>query len=273
MKLSMSTNAFKKYSLEDAIEIIAEVGYAGIEILGDTPHILPMAAEPERYAQIGRQIAAAGLTPANVNAFTLFALGDTYHPSWIEPDAADRRVRQEHTEASLHFAAAIGCPNISTEPGGPTDRLDPDAALDRFEQGVRAVLPTARQTGTRLLIEPEPDLLIERWEQIEEFLARFDDEPVGLNFDAGHFFCVGQDPAALIRSHGAFIEHVHIEDIAANRVHQHLVPGDGAMDFAAIFDALREIDYDGFVTLELYPYQETAEEVARRGFDHLSRYL
>ena len=41
MKLAFSTNAFKKYSLEESIKTIADIGYDGVEILCDIPHAYP----------------------------------------------------------------------------------------------------------------------------------------------------------------------------------------------------------------------------------------
>ena len=48
--------------------------------------------------------------------------------------------------------------------------------------------------------------------------------------------------------------HYHFEDIAATlRVHQHLIPGHGAIDFAATLEAIKQTDYEGWLTVELYP--------------------
>ena len=69
------------------------------------------------------------------------------------------------------------------------------------------------------------------------------------------------------------LRHVHLEDIAASRVHQHLVPGHGAIDFAAVFAALRKIGYDGWVTVELYPYRTTAAAVAREALNFIEPLL
>jgi sugar phosphate isomerase/epimerase len=79
-----------------------------------------------------------------------------------------------------------------------------------------------------------------------------------MNCDIGHLFCVGDDPAAVIRNHAEHIAHVHVEDIGKNRVHQHLTPGKGVIDFAEIFRALDDIRYEGWTTVELYPYETTA---------------
>ena len=81
------------------------------------------------------------------------------------------------------------------------------------------------------------------------------------------------DPAAVIRNHSQHIAHVHLEDIGKNRVHQHLTPGKGVIDFEQIFDALESIPYGGRVTVELYPYETTAAGVAKRAWDYLKPML
>ena len=64
---------------------------------------------------------------------------------------------------------------------------------------------------------------------------------MGLNFDIGHAFCVGEDPQEWIARMAPHTKHYHLEDIAATRKHAHLVPGRGAIDFPAV---LREIAAD-----------------------------
>ncbi len=80
---------------------------------------------------------------------------------------------------------------------------------------------------------------------------------------------MGEDPAHVIRTLSSEIAHVHLEDIGSNRVHQHLTPGRGAMDFTAIVTALDDIGYSGNVTVELYPYESSAAGVARAAIEHL----
>ena len=52
-------------------------------------------------------------------------------------------------------------------------------------------------------------------------------------------------------------------------MHQHLVPGEGSIDFRGIFEALRAVDYGGWVTVELYPYVANAEESGRQALEFL----
>ena len=113
-----------------------------------------------------------------------------------------------------------------------------------------------------LLVEPEPGLLIETCEQFEEFMKHVDSPAVGMNYDIGHAFCVKDDPATTIPRVAKYIRHFHLEDIAATRVHAHLIPGEGVIDFAAALRALNAAGYSGWVTIELYPYVANPDEAA-----------
>lgn len=271
MKLAFSTNAFKQVSLEESLRQIAACGYEGVEIMADVPHAYPPQMNARRRRGVRELLEELRLDVTNINAFTLFAQGDTWHPSWIEPDERDRERRIEHTLGSIRLARDLGAPGISLEPGGPLpDGMSRDEAVRLYREGLERVLPEAETCGVDLLIEPEPELLIERPEQFEAFVDGFEHPRLGLNFDIGHFFCVGVDPAEAARRLAPHIRHVHLEDIAASREHRHLVPGRGAIDFDAVFAALQAVGYAGWITVELYPYEAEAREVAEEAFAYLA---
>ena len=71
------------------------------------------------------------------------------------------------------------------------------------------------------------------------------------------------DPASWIPQLGKHTRHYHVEDIAATRVHHHLVPGEGAIDFAGVLAAIAAHTPDLWVTVELYPYRDRPDEAAR----------
>jgi len=269
MKFAFSSNAFRQYTLVETIRIIAELGYEGIEIMADTPHAYPPDLKQKDIAGIRQALFKNDLSISNLNAFMLHALGDTWHPSWIERDPALRSQRVEHTRRCIDIAQELGNTTISTEPGGPLVDMEEDEALLLFKEGLMEVYDRALEKGIRILIEPEPDLLIENSTQAKAFFKDLDPQVFGLNFDIGHFFCVGEDPAVCIREMKAIIHHFHIEDIASTRKHHHLLPGMGAIDFASVFDAIDDIGYDGFVTVELYPYENQPIEAAERALSYL----
>jgi len=273
LNLAFSTNAFKKNTLDEAIDAIGDIGYAGVELMADLHHAYPPAMDAARRDQVKSHLATRKLPVSNVNAFTLFACGDTYHPTWIEDDAAARERRIGHTLACIELAAQFGAKTISLQPGGPTigTTITRDLAAERYADGLSRVIPAAKQHNLVLGIEPEPGLFIETAAEYLEFRNRYfkNEDAVKMNCDVGHLFCVGDDPAAVIRRHPEHVAHVHLEDIGKNRVHQHLTPGKGVIDFRGVFDALSDIHYRGWVTVELYPYETTAAGVARLAYEHL----
>jgi sugar phosphate isomerase/epimerase len=274
MQLAFSTNAFKQVSLEESLRQIAACGYAGAEIMADVPHAYPPHMDARRRKAVADLCKELRLSITNLNAFTLFAQGDTWHPSWIEPEPEQRQRRYEHTLACVRLARDLRAPGISLEPGGPLPAgMGRAEAMDLYRDGLRRMLPAAEECGVNLLVEPEPDLLIERPEEFEELAAGLAHPRLALNFDIGHFFCAGVDPAQAVRRLAHHIRHVHLEDIAASREHRHLVPGRGAIDLEDVLGALADVGYNGWVTVELYPYEAQAREVAEEALKYLSKWL
>ncbi|MDS0474751.1 sugar phosphate isomerase/epimerase family protein [Natrinema sp. 1APR25-10V2] len=270
MQFGFSTNAFREYQLEDAIEAIADAGYDGVELLFDEPHLYPPNATGEERDRVEDVLERHDIAVSNGNAFMLTAIEDFHHPSYVEPDEDYRQQRIDYTLAALETAADLGLPYISIEPGGPIpEGKSREWAMDAFVDSLEQVIPTAEDVGVDLLVEPEPDLLIETSDQFLALLERVDSDRVKCNFDAGHFYCVGESPAELVGTLWKHTSHYHLEDIPADRTHEHTQLGDGAMDIDAFLGELADRGYDGFVTVELYPYEETPIETANGAMEFL----
>jgi sugar phosphate isomerase/epimerase len=197
-----------------------------------------------------------------------------WHPSWIEPDPHYRAIRREHTKRALGLARDLGAPHITTEPGGPLAAGQTwQAAASVFYEELMPCIEVAENLNVPLLIEPEPGLLIERFDQYLEFTARIDSPMIGLNFDVGHAYCVGEDAQLWVAKMQNHTRHYHLEDIAATRVHLHLVPGRGAIDFPATLAAICNTGYGGWLTIELYPYVDDPDAAAREAKQYLDNLL
>jgi sugar phosphate isomerase/epimerase len=270
LRFGFSTNAFREYDLDEAIGVLADAGYDGVELLFDEPHLYPTTATDADVESVQATLDEHGIAVSNCNAFMLTAIEGFHHPSYVEPDDDYRRRRIDYTADALRVAAALGQEYVSIEPGGPVpEGRSREWAMDRFVAALEELTPVARETGVDLLVEPEPDLLIETTDQFLALADRVDTDVVGCNFDAGHLFCVGEDPAAQVDRLAPYTQHYHLEDIPADRSHEHTQLGDGAMDVDAFLAAVADTDYDGYVTVELYPYQATAAETAREAMAYL----
>lgn len=272
MKFAFSSNAFLRHGLLDAIRIVADCGYEGIEIMADVPHAYPLHLTAGEIGDIRSALADHGLGVSNLNAFMHHADGDTYHPSWIERDAGLRAKRVDYTLRCIDLARALGAATISTEPGGPLEGMTGEEGLKLYKEGLAAVETRAREAGVSILIEPEPGLLIERSDQFLALFEQLDPSVFGLNFDVGHFFCVSEDPATLVRSLAPVTHHFHLEDISPSRVHHHLMLGQGAINIGEVLDTIDDTGYSGYVTVELYTYEHAAEQAARDAWNYLQRW-
>jgi inosose dehydratase len=172
-------------------------------------------------------------------------------------------------------------------PSGPT-RLD-ESAWKRLVDTTRKVAEIARSRfGLQLVFHANAETHVECEDQIERLLEETDPEMVGLCLDTGHHAYCGGDPVEFIRRHHQRLLHVHLKNINAEvleRVRAEKIPmpravalgvfcelGAGVVDFAAVRDALWEVEYDGFALVEqdMYPVPfDLPLQIARRSRAHL----
>ncbi|MGD9332530.1 MAG: sugar phosphate isomerase/epimerase family protein [Desulfobacterales bacterium] len=270
MIFGYSTNAYVNFSVRESLDRIAALGFKGVEIMCDRPHLYPPDFDHTALAELKSVLDTHHLQVTNLNSFTLFAVGDTYLPSWIEPEAERRAIRIQHTLECLEVARALGARNISIPPGGPLEKgMTRREAFQYFFDGLEQVMPKAEALSIKVLVEPEPDLLMEKTSEFKPFIKEMRSSMIGLNFDIGHFYCAGEDPAEALEEMFEWVGHMHVEDIAANRQHRHLIAGLGAIDFEKVFQTMGRLGYDSDISLELYPYVDTPDEAGRKSREHL----
>ena len=142
--------------------------------------------------------------------------------------------------------------------------------MDRLATGLREVLHYANDKGVLIGFEPEPGMLIDSMDRFEELLARFDDERPRLTLDVGHLQCQGETPIAeVIGRWASRIVNVHIEDMCVG-VHEHLMFGEGQIDFPPVLRAFAESEYNGPLYVELSRHGHEGPTAARRAFEFLS---
>ena len=275
MKLSFSTNAFVRFSVTEAIEIIARAGYSGVEILADVPHLYPFATTGSDLAQIAACLDKNRVFAANINANN--AVGyygakfwePLFEPSLANPEPDARKWRIEFTKKCIDMAGFLACGNVSVTSGRMVPGVRPEKSLALLKLSLLEIVEYASGKDVRVGLEYEPGLLVERADELETLIREIGSGNFGANLDLGHSYLAGESPVEVARRLGSSIFHIHLEDIGG-RKHYHLVPGEGDMDFQAIFLALDSIGYEGFVTVELYTCPENPEQAARQAIDYLN---
>ena len=91
---------------------------------------------------------------------------------------------------------------------------------------------------------------------------------LGANLDIGHCQVIGESIPTAIHLLGDRIWNLHVEDIPG-RKHYHLIPGEGSIDWQAVKSALQAINYDRYLTVELYTHTEDPQSAAEKSFAFL----
>ena len=95
---------------------------------------------------------------------------------------------------------------------------------------------------------------------------------LGVNLDIGHCQVMGEHIPRTIKMLKERIFNVHLYDIKG-RKHYHLIPGEGDIDFPSVFESLRSIGYDQYLTVELYTYPDKPVYAARKALSYLRQML
>jgi len=278
MRLAYSTNAYTRSALPQALSSIADLGFAGAEILCDKPHWFPGDVNEFEIQEVTELLAKRGLQVSNLNANTANGYFDPRPPENVFEPALSSAVeeyrawRVDYSIKAIELAARVGSPCVSITAGRPTPGCRPETALDYLGESLRKICDTAARCDVKVGLEYEPGLLIERAEELATFIERVGSPQLGANWDIGHSFLDGETPEAAAELLAGRIWNVHVEDIKA-RKHFHLVPGDGDLPFQRYFDALKKQNYSGFLTVELYTYPEQPEAVGRRSLAYLQKLL
>ena len=134
----------------------------------------------------------------------------------------------------------------------------------RLIRGIAAACAAIREHGLRPSFEPEPGMAVETLGHYERLRDELGDEAPELTLDVGHLYAAWEgDPVDVIARAAPFLAQVHLEDHRRG-VHEHLLPGDGEVDFKAVLSALQKASYVGPVCWEMSRHSYCAPEVVRR---------
>lgn len=273
-KFALSSGAYRRYKLVQAIRHTALAGYGGIEIIADAPHgYPPLITKPERQA-IQAALAKRRLAVANVNASPMTALRDELRPSWIEVDRVLRQERIQHTLDAGQLAKDLGAPTLSTLAGGELEEgMTREIAVKHFVAGLKQVAAVAAKGKCpQVLVDPNGGMLVESIAQALDIVKRVKSPHVGININVGRLHRAGEDAAAGIRELKGSLSHVHIEDVPADGTDEVLVPGTGDVDFAAVFAALDDVGYDGWLTVDLSGADMHPDDAAKQALTFLKQF-
>jgi L-ribulose-5-phosphate 3-epimerase len=272
MFLGYNTNGFAHHRLDDAVEIVAELGYRGVALTLDVHHLDPNAPDLSgRTAAFRPQLEQHKMScVVETGARYLLDSRRKHSPTLLHPTAPDRL---DFLEECVDVAYELYADCVSFWSGAPEDDAPPSVLMDRLVWQCRHLADFAAKQNVRLAFEPEPGMFIDTMDKFAELHGRVNHPAFGLTIDVGHLVCNGELPVSkFLCDWKHVLWNVHIEDMRRG-VHDHLMFGEGEVDFADVFAGLRAANYDGGVYVELSRHSYDAVNTARKAKAFLDPHL
>jgi sugar phosphate isomerase/epimerase len=271
MLLGYNTNGFAHHRLEDALVILAELGYRSVALTLDYHALNPYDPHlPEQLAAVKRLLQQHGLrSVVETGARFLLDPRRKHQPTVLSAGPAERARRLDFLRRAVDIAAELASDAVSFWSGTPRDGAPEEALMGRLVEGCRALCTHADARQVRLGFEPEPGMFIDTMARFAELYERVGHPRFGLTLDVGHLHCQGEGPVREhVRRWRDALWNVHVEDMRRG-VHDHLMFGEGEMDFGEALGALAEVGYAGGLHVELSRHSHDAVETARRAMAFL----
>jgi L-ribulose-5-phosphate 3-epimerase len=250
-----STIIFKPYPLEQALDGLAEAGFANVEIgavKGFLEHLDPDNLTAQTIERTRAALASRGLRCVSMSG---------HAP--LHTEEGTRRLRNV-----LRAGSALGVEVLNTFTGEAAG----DEEIARFKANVRALADEAQEAGVRLCLETDSNLLPTA-ETGVRLLEEIGHPGIRINYDPGNVrYYAGADPNEDVKYAFPSLGHVHLKDQRGGKGVADFPPlGEGEIDIPSLLFDLRSIEFTGPVSMEIeftnyeWPSFEECVAAAKRG--------
>ncbi len=233
----------------EAIQVLSREKYDGVEwMLGyhfNTPGELRGLVKKTR---------GAGLEVSNIMCWQ----------DLVTTDEKTKNTRVKTLEEFVATAGELSIPvvNVFTGPmswAASFQRIGRDisegAAWSIVVDAFSKIVEVAERNDVVVTVEAVFGMLVHDYYTMRELLDHFDSENLAVNLDPSHLVLYGNDPAWAVSRLGSRIKHVHVKDAVgrAGMLGEDFVfpfLGEGSVDWRAFLNALKKVDYSGYLSLE-----------------------
>ncbi len=228
MKLSFSTNRWKNYDLNAFFEIAKEYRFNGVEIHNvDETNAIELKSMRRRLMEYGISIPCIDVT---------------------------ENIADIHSDALNEFNKCLDVAEVLNIPYIRLKATRANNDEENVKNFIANVLPSARKAGKVLLMETMG--IYADTARLAELLNTFADDALGALWDIYYPYNVNnEEPETTIKNLGAYVKHMHIKDSDCGE--NYCLAGEGNLPIRGVINALRSINYDGFMSLEWDPDWDT----------------
>ena len=275
MLLGYNTNGLAFHDPFEAVELLAEIGYRSVALTLDhgplNPFTHDLAAQLDKMRQLLDRLALRSVI--ETGARFLLDRNRKHEPTLVSPGAQARERRVDFLCRAIDAARALGSDCVSLWSGIVHDGAAEAAVWPRLLDGLRTTLDYADSQGVTIGFEPEPGMFVDTMSRFDELSGRIAHDRFRLTLDIGHLHCLGEVPLVdYVARYAKRLVNVHLEDMRAG-VHEHLMFGEGEIDFAPVMRYLQECGYAGGVHVELSRHSHVGPDAARQAFAFLGPFM
>ncbi len=247
--------------VDDALHAAAAAGYRHVE-LSNRPDLVPAFGAPGLTRPELRRIAGVaadlGLGIASVAVIQ----------AWSSPDEVTRQQAVGWWRDGIAAAAELGTIRINTELSGDLEQRE--ASREAFLRSFDSLRADLADAGITVAVEPHPNDFVETTAEALAVVRDAASAQLRYLHCLPHVFHLGGSTTEQIRLAGPELDHVHYADtfrperVILNpasprvRVHQHLDPGQGEIDFGEAALALAAVGFDGLLTVQVFAWPDDA---------------
>lgn len=265
MRFAICNETFQDWPFEKAFRFAAELGYTGLEIAPFTINANAYEISPARRAEVRRQADEAGLEIIGLH----WLLAKTTGYYLTTPDAGVRHKTADYIAELGRLCRDLGGSVMVL--GSPQQRnllpgVSHEQAMELAADCLRRAMPTLEQCQVTLAVEPlgpkDGNFLLtaEAGRQLCELVGS---PHCRLHLDCKAMASESKPIPQLLRENARLLEHFHANDPNMRG------PGMGDLDFLPIFQALADIDYRGWVSVEVFDYAPGVEALASESIAYL----
>lgn len=269
MKFAICNETFQDWPFDRAFAFARECGYTGLEVAPFTIANDAKDISAAKRAEVRKQAEAADLQVIGLH--WLLAKTEGYHLT--SPDEAVRRATTEYLGELARLCRDLGGSILVF--GSPPQRdllsgVTMDQAMDHAVEVLTAAMPVLEACDVTLAFEPlapEDTTFIQTADEAVRLIERVGSPHCRLHLDVRAMSSESTPVPDIIRAHADLAAHFHANDVNLQG------PGFGDIDFVPIFEALGEIDYQGWVSVEVFDYEPGVERLAQESITYMHECL
>lgn len=272
MRISTATSVLFQHTIQDAVRLVSELGFDGIDIWGGRPHVYRDDLTAAELHQLRQQAQNLGLTVVSfMPAFY------RYPHSLSNPNPRVREDSIDYMRRCVDNAALLGAGIVLVVPDHSLHGETRADSLARFIEGVDVVARYASQydlmLGIEILYYDETDY-VNSADDALYIINELGHSNVGAVLDSGTLNLSKEPLNAMLAKLGDLMLQVHVNDNEGGREQQNRIPGEGTYDFAALIKTLEQYGYTGFLSAELTKgYADDPEPALQTTLDRLRAWM